>query len=295
MTAPSHFADRLAERILAVDSRISVGCDPAPEHLPPEVKAAGEEVAAVDRFGAELIEAVAAEAAAIKFQAAFYERLGPPGYEVLARHLRLTREAGPLAILDCKRSDVGHTMRAYCEAYVNPGAPLEADAVTLTPYLGADGLAPFSVCAAEHGKGFFVVVKSSNPSAADVQEVRMEDGEPVYHRVAQMTAAVGRHLVGARGYSAAGAVVGATFPEAVAELRELMPEQFFLLPGVGAQGGEAGALGAAFDADGLGGLVAASRSVAFAWEQREGVDWREAAREAARELKATVNATLSTA
>jgi len=291
MTAPANFADRLCERILAANSRVCVGCDPDPTHFPAVFRGT-DAVAATARFGKELVAAVAGEAAALKFQSAFYERLGPPGMRVLGKHLAYARKAGLITILDCKRSDVGHTMRAYCEAYLAPGAPLEADAVTLTPYLGSDGLAAFNVCAGEHGKGYFVVVRSSNPSTADVQDVRMEDGRPVCFRVAEMTAAVGRHLLGARGYSAAGAVVGATYPELVADMRALMPEQFFLMPGVGAQGGDASLLGAAFDEQGLGALVAASRSVAYAWKERKGMDWREAATAAARELKEAVNATL---
>jgi len=286
---PSHFADRLAERILRIKSRICVGCDPDPALFPPELAEKEDPVAATATFGLELIAAVRETAAAVKFQAAFYERLGPAGLEVLARHLAAAREAGLIAILDCKRGDVGHTMRAYCEAYLTPGAPLEADAVTLAPYLGADGLGPFNVCAAEHGKGYFVVVKSSNPSTADVQDVRMEDGRPVYCRVAEMTAAVGRHLVGESGYSAAGAVVGATYPDVVARLREIMPQQFFLMPGVGAQGGDVALLGSAFDTRGLGALVSSSRSVAYAWRERKGKSWQEAAREAARELRRAVN------
>jgi orotidine-5'-phosphate decarboxylase len=292
MNNASHFADRLVDRILRIKSRVCVGCDPDPELFPPELKAGDDAVAATAAFGVELLAAVRDVAAAVKFQAAFYERFGVPGIEVLAGHLAAARRAGLITILDCKRGDVGHTMRAYCEAYATPGAPLEADAVTLSPYIGADGLAPFSACAAEHGKGYFVVVKSSNPSAADVQDVKMEDGRPVYYRVAEMTAAMGLHLVGESGYSSAGAVVGATYPDVVARLRELMPQQFFLMPGVGAQGGEVALLGPAFDRRGLGALVSSSRGVAYAWREREGVSWQEAAREAARDLRRAVNEAL---
>ena len=292
MNNAPNFADRLVERIVRIKSRICVGCDPDPALFPPELAQKEDAVAATAAFGLELMAAVREVAAAVKFQAAFYERLGPAGVEVLARHLAAAREAGLIAILDCKRGDVGHTMQAYCEAYLTPGAPLEADAVTLAPYLGADGLAPFTVCAGEHGKGYFVVVKSSNPSTTDVQDVRMEDGRPVYHRVAEMTAAEGRRLVGESGYSAAGAVVGATYPDVVARLRELMPQQFFLMPGVGAQGADVGLLGPAFDTRGLGALVSSSRGVAYAWRAREGRRWQEAAREAARDLRRAVNQAL---
>jgi orotidine-5'-phosphate decarboxylase len=292
----ANFADRLCERVFATNSRLCVGCDPEVALLPAFAgrgRPHKTPVAAIKRFGFELLPAVAPHAAAVKFQSAFYERFGAAGVRVLEHHLAAARAAGLITILDCKRGDVGHTMRAYCDAYLAPGAPLEADAVTLSPYLGSGGLAAFNVCAGEYGKGYFVVVKSSNPSTADVQDVRMEDGRPLCHRVAEMTAGLGRRLLGTRGYSAAGAVVGATHPESLAALRALMPEQFFLLPGVGAQGGEVARLGPAFDAQGLGGLVAASRSVAFAWRERPDVDWREAAAAAARELNAAVNAILS--
>lgn len=287
-----NFADRLVERILRIKSRICVGCDPDPELFPPELAGQEDAIAATDAFGLELIAAVREVAAAFKCQAAFYERFGPAGYEVLARHLAAAREAGLITILDCKRGDVGHTMRAYCEAYATPGAPLEADAVTLSPYLGSDGLEPFDECAGEHGKGYFVVVKSSNPSTADVQDVKTEDGRPVYYRVAEMTASIGQHLIGKHGYSAAGAVVGATYPDVVARMRELMPQQFFLMPGVGAQGADVALLGPAFDSRGLGALVSSSRGVAYAWREREGVGWQKAAREAARDLRRAVNEAL---
>jgi orotidine-5'-phosphate decarboxylase len=289
VTPPRHFADRLAEAVLAKNSRICVGCDPDPAYLPPALAAGRDAVAAVERFGLDLLDAVAKFTPAVKFQSAFYERFGAAGVAVLERHLAAARGRGLIAIADVKRGDVGHTCRAYADAYLAAGAPLEADAVTVTPYLGADTLAPFADAAAKYGKGFFVVVRSSNPSAADCQEVVTADGRPLYERVARMTVAAGADNVGECGYAAAGAVVGATSPAAVAALRKLMPRQIFLIPGVGAQGGEPALLGPAFDERGLGGLVAASRSVAFAWRERGDGDWAAAAADAARELRDAVN------
>jgi orotidine-5'-phosphate decarboxylase len=283
-------ADRLSERILTVKSRVCVGCDPEPDLLPPAVKAGGTVLAAVERFGFRLMEATAPYAAAFKFQIAFYERLGSAGVCILEKHLAAARGGGIPVILDAKRGDVGHTTRAYAEAYLAAGAPLEADAVTVAPYLGRDTLDAFIEVAATYGKGFFVLVKTSNPRAGDLQDLALADGGTLYERTAALVAAVGEKLRGTRGWSSAGAVVGATYPEAISRLRELMPHQYFLLPGVGAQGGDAALLGPAFDRDGLGALVAASRGVAFAWRERPELKWEEAAAAAATALRERVNA-----
>ncbi len=290
MTPARHFADRLGARILATDSRLCVGCDPAPALFPAELKEL-DDAAATAKFGAALIGAVAAAAAAVKFQSAFYERLGAAGVSTLVEHLALARNAGLVTILDVKRGDVGHTSRAYADAYLAAGAPLAADAVTVSPYLGRDTLDAFAEVAAENGTGLFVLVKTSNPSAGDIQDITTPAGDKVYERVAALVAEVGAAFVGEAGYSAVGAVVGATYPDEIGRLRELMPAQFFLLPGVGAQGADVARLGPAFDERGLGALVAASRSVAGAWRERGG-GWPEAAAAAARELRDGVNAVI---
>lgn len=289
-----HFADRLCDRVLGANTRVCVGCDPEAALLPPALTAGGAVIAATERFGLELLPAVAPHAAAVKFQSAFYERLGSAGFCILEKHLAAARELGLPAILDAKRGDVGHTSHAYAEAYLAAGAPLEADAITVAPYLGRDTLEVFAEVAAANGKGLFVLVKTSNPSAADVQDVALAAGGMLFERVARLVAEVGAAAVGTMGYAAVGAVVGATYPELIAGLRHLMPRQFFLLPGVGAQGGDAGLLGPAFDERGLGALVAASRSVAFAWRNKPDADWREAAAGAARALRDDVNAAVGT-
>jgi len=293
MTLPPNFADRLSDRILTIESRICVGCDPETRLFPPALREKPNVLAAIETFGFGLMDAVAPFAAVLKFQSAFYEKFGSAGFCALEKQVARARDIGFLVILDCKRGDVGHTTQAYADAFLKPGAPLEADAVTVAPYLGSDTLAPFAATAAAHGKGFFVLVKTSNPGAGDLQDLKLEGGGFVYERTAALVAAAGAELVGVCGFSSAGAVVGATYPELVANLRALMPKQYFLLPGVGAQGGDAALLGAAFDKRGLGGLVAASRSVAFAWRDNPDLTWEVAAAMAARKLRDDVNASLA--
>lgn len=293
MNATPNFADRLSERILASESRVCVGCDPATKLFPPALKEMPNVLAAIEAFGYGLMDAVAPFAAALKFQSAFYERFGSAGICALEKQLARARDMGLIVILDVKRGDIGSTTQAYADAFLKPGVPQEADAITVAPYLGGDTLAPFTAMAAAHGKGFFALVKTSNPGAGDLQDLKVEGGGFVYERTAALVAAAGAELIGASGYSAAGAVVGATYPELLTKLRALMPRQYFLLPGVGAQGGDANLLGPAFDKHGLGGLVAASRSVAFAWSDYPDLTWELAAATAARKLRDDVNAMLA--
>ena len=284
---PFHFADRLKEAVDGKDSRLVVGIDPDPQLIPPEV----EGRTAVDRlgeFGRRIIENVADMAVAVKFQSAFYERFGPPGIETLAAHLEVTRGLELTTILDAKRNDIGNTARAYAAAYLGPDAAMPFDALTVSPYLGVDSLEPFAEAAAETGRGVFVLVKTSNPGAADFQDVESADGGPLYLRVAEAVADLGKLDIGKCGYSSVGAVCGATYPGLLARLREAMPEQIFLIPGVGAQGGRAADLAPAFDDEGFGALVVAARSVIYAYRDRGG-DYAGAAREAAAALRKEIN------
>jgi orotidine-5'-phosphate decarboxylase len=287
MTMTFHFADRLKEAVEAKDSRLVVGIDPDIDLLPPEV----EGRTAVERlgeFGRRIVENVADIAAAVKFQSAFYERLGPPGIETLASHLEAARGLELITILDAKRNDIGNTARAYAAAYLGPDAAMPFDALTVSPYLGVDTLEPFAEAAAENGRGIFVLVKTSNPGAADFQDVESADGGPLYLHVAEAVAGLGKPDTGKCGYSSVGAVCGATYPELLKELREAMPEQIFLVPGVGAQGGRASDLAPAFDDEGFGALVVAARSVIYAYRDRGG-DYADAAREAAAAIRKEIN------
>jgi orotidine-5'-phosphate decarboxylase len=220
----------------------------------------------VVEFCRGIVDAVAGVAVAVKPQSAFFEAQGAGGWAALTEVCAYAREAGLLVIVDAKRGDVPSTARAYVAAL----APL-ADAVTVNPYLGYDSLEPFFE---RDGLGVFVVVKTSNPGGADLQDLALADGRPLWQHVAGLVDRWGADLVGASGLSAVGAVVGATFPQEVAEARQLLPRAVLLLPGVGAQGARAADLAEAFSAGPAGALVSASRSVIYAGG---GAGWQEAA------------------
>ena len=228
---------------------------------------------------------------AVKLQLACFERLGAPGWVALAEARDAAREHGLLVLADGKRGDVPVTAAAYAQALVGatPGPfgdvpGFGADAFTANPLLGRDSLEPLVDAAAAAGAGCFLLVNTSNPGASDLQDLDA-GGSPLHERLAQMADAAGAEHVGASGLSLVGAVVGATRPERLARMRELMPRAIFLLPGVGAQGGDASQLGPAFEPHPAAGLVAASRSIVNAHADRGG-DAAVAARDAAEELRA---------
>lgn len=292
-----HFADRLADAIERKSSCVVVGLDPRPELFPPDLRpppgATPEAVAERLRlFQRGVIEATAPHAAAVKPQIAFYEAFGPAGVAAYWDAVACARQAGLLVIGDVKRGDIGSTAAAYAQAHLGPDGP---DAITVNPYLGEDGLAPFAEAARNGGRGVFVLVKTSNPSAAQLQDL-VADGEPVYAHVGRMVNRLGAEELGERGYSLAGAVVGATQPASAERLRALMPKAFFLVPGYGAQGGGAADCAPCFNADGLGAVVNSSRGIIFAWnaspwKERFGPQrWTEAVGAAARQMKVELEA-----
>jgi len=278
-----------------------LGLDPDPAALWPEAleglepdggrAAATATAAAVTRHCQAAIEAVGPACVAVKLQLACFERLGAAGWAALAASAGAARAAGLLVIADGKRGDVPVTARAYAQALVGatPGAfgPVEglgADAFTANPLLGRDSLEPLVGAAAEAGAGCFCLVRTSNPGAADVQDADV-GGRPLHELLAALVDELGAGHVGRSGLSCVGAVCGATRPEHLERLRQLMPHAIFLLPGVGAQGGGVEALAPAFAPHPAAGLVTASRSIVNAHESRPGGP-RRAAREAAEELRA---------
>jgi orotidine-5'-phosphate decarboxylase len=284
------FADRLAAAVAEKASSVCVGLDPRIDLLPPDLVTglkpgrAGR-ARAYERFCVQLIESVVEEAVAVKPQVAFFEALGGYGLTALERVCAAAGEHGLLVIADAKRGDIGSTAQAYAEAWLAPrdGEPPVADALTVSPYMGADSLEPFlAACGA--GAGLFVLARTSNPGAQDLQDAPMADGRPLWERTAELIAEWGSGFVGASGLSSVGAVVGATSPGAVERARELMPHQILLLPGVGAQGGAPADLAAAFRDHPAGGLVVAARSVIYAWRDRRG-DWQQSVRAAAAQLR----------
>jgi orotidine-5'-phosphate decarboxylase len=273
----THFADRLADAVRRKRSQLVVGLDPVLAQLPQEVRA-GSDAAAFERFCCGIVDAVAEHAVAVKPQSAFFEALGSDGVRAFEHVCDHARAAGLLVIADVKRGDIGSTARAYAAAFIEPrgDAPALADSMTVNPYLGGDSLEPFLDACRTGGAGLFCLVKTSNPGGADVQDVTLSDGRPLWQHVAGLVDAWGSGLVGEAGHSAVGAVVGATFPQEVAEARRLMPRAVLLLPGVGAQGGTPADLAGAFANGAAGALVSASRSVIYA-HGASGGDYRVAA------------------
>ncbi|HVM69130.1 MAG TPA: orotidine-5'-phosphate decarboxylase [Gaiellaceae bacterium] len=288
------FADRLAECVERKRSQLVVGLDPRLDLLPVELRGEavfgrGEAASAYARFCCGIVDAVAPHVVAVKPQVAFFETLGADGFAALERVCGYARDAGLLVLADGKRGDIGSTARAYAAAYLEPreeDAPL-ADALTVNTYLGEDSIEPFLQACRLHGAGIFCLVRTSNAGATDVQELALSDGSRVWQHVARLVAEWGEGVVGERGLSSVGAVVGATVPRAVAEARKLMPQAPLLLPGVGAQGATPADVARAFTSGPASALVTASRSVIYAY-RAGAADWRAAAGAEAARLRREV-------
>lgn len=289
-----NFADRLAAAVERKRSQLVVGLDPRLDVLPMELR--GEAVlgraaaaSAVARFCKGIVDAVGPYVVAVKPQAAFFEALGSDGIRALEEVCDYARSTGLLVVVDAKRGDVGSTSRAYAAAFLEPrdgGVPL-ADAMTASPYLGHDAVEPFLAACRRHGAGVFFLVRTSNAGAADVQDLTLSDGRPLWQYLAGLVHEWGQPLVGEGGLSCVGAVVGATYPRAVSEARRLMPQTPLLLPGVGAQGATPADVARAFTSGPASALVTASRSVIYAFRDTED-DWRAAAAAEAERLAGQV-------
>jgi orotidine-5'-phosphate decarboxylase len=273
----------------------------APMARPADAVAVAAAAAAVSLHCRMAIDAAGPACVAVKLQLACFERLGAAGWRALADTVAATRSAGLLAIADGKRGDVPVSAAAYAQALVGstpspwgelPG--LGADAITVNGLLGPDSLEPFVEAAAGAGAGVFVLCRTSNPGAAQLQDLDTAAGGTVSDRLAEMIDELGAGVTGQCGLSAVGAVTGATAPEHLARLREAMPRAVFLLPGVGAQGGEVGDLAAAFSRHPAGGLVTVSRSLVNAWKA-DGGDPAEACRRQAETLRERIWTTASAA
>jgi orotidine-5'-phosphate decarboxylase len=289
-----NFADRLIAAVRAKGSPVLVGIDPRAESLPAGlINGDGAEAAARGfvAFSKGVIDVVAPLVAAVKPQAAFFEQLGPAGCVALGEVVCYAAAKGLLVILDGKRNDIGSTAQGYAEGYLGPGeaSPWGCDALTVSPYLGDDSLTPFVETARTRGAGIFVLVKTSNPGGKRFQDI-VADGKPLYRHVAGYVESLAAETAGAGGYGVVGAVVGATYPEQLAELRQAMPHTWLLIPGFGAQGGTAKDCAAAFDERGLGAIVNNSRGIIFAHsrpeyrEQFGASRWQEAVEAATREM-----------
>ena len=278
------FSDRLAEAVRA-KGPLCVGLDPRVGALPTALRdRPGADAARA--FGRRVLELVAPFAGVVKPQAAFFELLGPAGMDVQADLLRRAKEMGFVTILDAKRGDIASTATAYADAAFGP--VWDADALTVNPYLGRDAVEPFLTAAKKAARGVFVLVRTSNPGAGLFQDL-LCDGKPLYRHVAAEVANWNAPTRGACGLGDVGAVVGATHPAELAELRAALPDVWLMVPGYGAQGGTAADVKAAYRADGLGAVVNSSRGVTFPFHPDD-PDWEakivEAARKAQAELRA---------
>jgi len=295
-----HFTDELARAVATRGNAVCVGLDPRWEQLPWPITT-GREDASVGApftnradayldFCCGVIDVVASLVPVVKPQAAFFEELGPAGMTALAEVIRYAQDRGLLVILDAKRNDIGSTAEAYARGMLGRGqSAWGADALTISPYLGEDSLTPFVDVARERGAGLFILVKTSNPGGGMLQDLNA-DGRPVYRHVAELVERLSADTAGESGYGLAGAVVGATYPEQLAELRAAMPHTWLLVPGFGSQGAAASDVAAAFDARGLGAVINNSRNIIFAHARKEFADrfgpqrWQKAVEAATREM-----------
>jgi orotidine-5'-phosphate decarboxylase len=307
------FGDRLAGQVERRQSQLVLGLDPDPSRLwphalelvggvddpstPPAARA-GRAARAIAAHCRLLIDAAGDQCVAVKPQVACFERLGAHGWEALAEVVGYARAAGLLVIADAKRGDVDVSAAAYAQAFFGetqtpygPVAGLGVDALTVSPWLGADSLAPFVEAARRRGSGLFVLARNSNPGAADLQDRELAGGT-VSEAAATMIATLGAGGIGRSGLSDVGAVVGATAPHQLERLRALMPNAIFLLPGVGAQGGQIATLAPAFAPGRAGGLVTVSRGIAYAFTQAGG-DPADGARRESERLRDSVNRLVS--
>ena len=280
-----NFADRLTQKIKETGNPTVMGLDPMLDYVPASIRhqaaLASTDPAetaglALYLFNQQLIDAVADLIPAVKPQFAYYEQYGVPGLVALQKTIAYAKDKGLLVIADAKRNDIGSTAEAYSRAILgetNLGASdsqsfIGADCMTLNGYLGIDGIKPFLDQCQKGGQGVYILVRTSNPSAGDLQDLVLADGRPVYEAMAEKVAEWGQDLIGQSGYSSVGAVVGATWPRQAEKLRQLMPHSLILVPGYGAQGATADDAVASFGQDGQGAIVNASRSLMLAYKKQ---------------------------
>ena len=290
--------DRLIEKIAEMKNPTVVGLDPKLDYVPEYIKAEAFEkhgktleaaAEAILTFNKMIIDEIHDVVPAINPQAAYYEMYGWQGVKTLKETIDYAKSKGMFVITDGKRNDIGATMEAYAAAHLGvtavDGEEIEAfgaDALTVNGYLGTDGISPLlNICKARD-KGIFVLVKTSNKSSGELQDRKIED-KTVYAVMGEMCEKWGKDNIGKYGYSAVGAVVGATYPQQLEEMRNQLPHTFFLVPGYGAQGGGAAGIAKAFDKNGLGAIVNSSRAVMCAYKT-EGCDEKDFAKAARREV-----------
>lgn len=295
--------DKLIEKIVEKQNPTVAGLDPKLSYIPEHIRSASYEkygktlegaADALLQFNKGLIDALCDVVPAVKPQAAYYEMYGWQGVKALTETIAYAKSKGMFVITDGKRNDIGATMTAYAAAHLGSTTveeetfePFGADALTVNGYLGTDGIQPLVDVCQKSDKGIFVLVKTSNPSSGELQDKPLADGNTVYRAMGAMCEGWGEKLPGQYGYSGVGAVVGATYPAQLEELRAAMPHTFFLVPGYGAQGGTAADVKHAFNEKGHGAIVNSSRGIMCAWKKtgNNGLDFAQAARDAAIAMK----------
>lgn len=290
--AIEHFADRFLKAAKVKGSPVCVGLDPVLDRLPGAL-IGNDPVERIERWCEGVIDAVAEHVPAIKPQLACFERYGAQGYAAYERVVSRAKGLGLIVIADGKRGDIGLSSAHYAAGFFT--GEHSADALTVNAYLGADGLEPFTDAAADVGAGLFALVRTSNPGGDALQQLPLADGRTVGEAVARIVTELGESkpgYIGTSGYSLLGAVVGATKPQDAATLRRLMPQQLFLVPGFGAQGGGVDDVKACFKPDGTGAIITASRSVIYAHESQPGTDWQTAISRAAKDFNRQIRSIL---
>ncbi len=296
--------DRLIEKIVEKQNPTVAGLDPKLSYIPDFIKeeafakygktleGAAE---AILVYNKALIDALCDIVPAVKPQAAYYEMYGWQGVRALTETIAYAKSKGMFVITDGKRNDIGTTMEAYATAHLGvtdvdgtEATAFGADALTVNGYLGADGIVPVINVSKKMDTGMFVLVKTSNPSSGELQNLELEGSETIYLHMGNLCEEWGKELMGKYGYSGVGAVVGATYPQQLTELRKELTHTFFLVPGYGAQGGTAKDIAGAFDSNGLGAIVNSSRGIMCAWQKEDGCkpeDFAAAARREAEKMK----------
>ena len=299
--------DRLIEKIAELQNPTVAGLDPKLEYIPESIRKKSYEkfgktlegaADAVLTFNKGLIDALCGIVPAVKPQCAYYELYGWQGMRTLRETICYAQSRGMFVITDGKRNDIGSTMQAYAAAHLGvtdvdgeKTAAFGADALTVNGYLGTDGIQPLLDVCAHYDRGIFVLAKTSNESSDELQNQPFEGGETLYEAMGRFCEEWGKSLPGKYGYSGVGAVVGATWPRQLRELREMLPNTFFLVPGYGAQGGGADDAAFAFDKNGLGAVVNASRSILCAWQKQNApeADYAKAAAEEAVRMRDAIH------
>ena len=270
--------DRLINKIKETNNPTVIGLDPRYELLPKCVLEKYPDTLegvsqAIVEYNKALIDETYDVIPAVKPQIAFYEMFGIPGIKAFEETCKYAKQKEMLVIADIKRGDIGSTAQGYSNAYLGKTkigekeeSIFDVDFVTVNPYMGTDCVKPFIEDCKKYDKGIFILVKTSNPSSGELQDLKLENGEEVYLKVAKLVEEWGKELRGEYGYSSIAAVVGATYPKQLKEIREIAPHTYFLIPGYGAQGGKAEDIALGFDKNGLGGIVNASRSLMCAYK-----------------------------